>query len=106
MVSPLPPSAPADDPAPTPPRPRFQGNRVVMAVVVGTLIGASVGLFLESIVRNVPTDLDTTQLVWIRRLLGAAGALSGLAIETMRQLQATSQDPAYHQRKRGLRGRW
>jgi hypothetical protein len=77
-----------------------------MAVVVGTLIGASVGLFLESIVRNVPTNLDASQLVWIRRLLGAAGALSGLAIETMRQLQATSRDPAYHQRSRGLRGRW
>ncbi|MFM7674415.1 MAG: hypothetical protein ACKO5F_02250 [Synechococcus sp.] len=104
MVSP--PPSPPDDPSPAPPRPRFQGNRVVMAMVVGTLIGGSVGLFLESIVRNAPTTLNPSQLLWVRLLLGAAGALSGLAIETMRQLQATSQDPAYHQRRRGLRGRW
>jgi hypothetical protein len=79
---------------------------VVFAILLGALIGVAVGLFLESIVRNAPTRIDAGELVWVRRLLGAAGALSGLAIETMRQLQAASSDPAYHQRPRGFRGPW
>jgi hypothetical protein len=85
--------------------PSFQGKRVVVALLIGMVIGWAVGLFMESIVQHSPTSIDPGDLVWLRRLLAAAGALSGLAIEAMRQLQAANPDPIYHQNRQGLRRR-
>ena len=87
-------------------RPSFQGKRVVVALLIGMVIGWAVGLFMESIVQHSPTSIDPSDLVWLRRLLAAAGALSGLAIEAMRQLQAANPDPIYHQNREGLKRRW
>ena len=87
----------------TPPSPRpLCGRQVLLAAAAGLLIGLLLGWFLSRIVANTPNTLDPVELRWLRRLIGAAGALSGAAIETMRQLQAASPDPAYHHRRPGF----
>ena len=80
--------------------PPMNGRKVVVVMLVGAVIGWSIGLFLGTIVRNTPTDITPNDLMLLRRLLAAAGALCGLAIESMRQLQAANPDPAYRQRRR------
>ncbi len=73
----------------------MNGRKVVLALLVGIVIGWCIGLFLQSIVANTPTKIGTVELRWLRRLVAAAGGLCGLAIEAMRQLQAANPDPAY-----------
>jgi hypothetical protein len=78
----------------------MSGRKVLLAVLAGLVLGWMVGVFLESIVANTPNDIDPDELHRLRWLLAAAGALSGLAIESIRQLQAASTDPAYRRRSR------
>lgn len=88
-------------PQPAVPRsPVMNGRKVLIALVVGVVIGGAIGMFMESIVAHTPNDIDPEQLHWLRRLLAAAGGLSGLAIESIRQLQTSCTDPAYRNRKR------
>ncbi len=89
---------PATSPSPRP----LCGRQVLLAAGAGLLIGLLLGWFLSRIVANTPNTLDPVELRWLRRLIGAAGALSGAAIEAMRQLQAASDDPAYHQPRPGF----
>ena len=95
MASPRPPG----DPPPIQP---LCGRQVLLAAAGGLVVGLLLGWFLSRIVANTPNTLDPVELRWLRRLIGAAGALSGAAIEAMRQLQAASGDPAYHQRRPGF----
>ncbi|MBE9153950.1 hypothetical protein [Cyanobium sp. LEGE 06113] len=78
----------------------MNGRKVLIALVVGVVIGGAIGIFMESIVANTPSEIDSEQLHWLRRLLAAAGGLSGLAIESVRQLQTACTDPAYRNRRR------
>ncbi|SBO44752.1 conserved protein of unknown function [Cyanobium sp. NIES-981] len=78
----------------------MNGRKVLLAVLAGLVIGWLIGIFMESIVANTPNDIDPDELHWLRRLLAAAGAFSGLAIEAIRQLQAAATDPAYRRRRR------
>ena len=80
--------------------PVMNGRKVLIALLVGVVIGGAIGIFMESIVANTPNDIDPEDLHWLRRLLAAAGGLSGLAIESIRQLQISCTDPAYRNRKR------
>lgn len=87
--------SPPGDPPPIQP---LCGRQVLLAAAAGLVVGLLLGWFLGQIVANTPNTLDPVELRWLRRLIGAAGALSGAAIEAMRQLQAASSDPAYHHR--------
>ncbi len=91
-------------PQPQPPASRrspvMNGRKVLIALLVGLVIGGAIGIFMESIVANTPNDIDPEDLHWLRRLLAAAGGLSGLAIESIRQLQTSCTDPAYRHRSR------
>lgn len=78
----------------------MSGRKVVLALLVGIVIGWCIGVFLESIVAHTPNDIDPGELRWLRRMVAAAGGLCGLAIEAMRQLQAANPDPAYRRRTR------
>jgi hypothetical protein len=78
----------------------MNGRKVLIALVVGVVIGGAIGIFMESIVANTPNEIDPEDLHWLRRLLAAAGGLSGLAIESVRHLQTACTDPAYRNRRR------
>ena len=87
--------SPPGDPPPIQP---LCGRQVLLAAAAGLVVGLLLGWFLGRIVANTPNTLDPVELRWLRRLIGAAGALSGAAIEAMRQLQSASSDPAYRHR--------
>jgi hypothetical protein len=80
-----------------PPEP-LQGRRIVLAGLVGAVLGLSVSLFLQAIVAHTPVTVSSSALVWFRILLASFGSLGGMAIETVRQLQVTNPDPAYHRK--------
>lgn len=81
----------------------LNGRRIVLTGLVGAALGLAVSLFLQTLVRNTPVSVSSYAVFWFRLLLGAFGTLAGMAIETVRQLQVTNPDPAYHQPL--LRGR-
>jgi len=56
-----------------------------------------VSVFLQSIVANTPVTVSSYAQFWFRLLLGAFACLAAMAIETVRQLQVSNPDPAYHQ---------
>lgn len=68
-------------------RPRFSGVAVTMAALVGGLIGLSVALFLRALVLNTPAQVRPSTFYWWFVLFSAAGALWGLATQSMKQLQ-------------------
>ncbi|MCT0219254.1 hypothetical protein KQ304_09625 [Synechococcus sp. CS-1329] len=79
----------------------LNGRRIVVTGVVGGLIGLAVSLFLESVVAHTPATVSSYAQFWFRVMLGAFGSLAGLAIETVRQLQATNPDPSYRHSTKG-----
>ena len=77
----------------------LKGHRIVLTGVAGVVFGLSVSIFLQAVIANTPVSVSSYTLFWFRILLAAFGSLAGMAIETVRQLQATNPDPAYHQRR-------
>ncbi|MCT0201296.1 hypothetical protein KQ302_09995 [Synechococcus sp. CS-602] len=85
-----------------PPPIPLNGRRIVLTGLVGALLGLLVSVFLQSIVANTPVTVSSYAQFWFRLLLGAFACLAAMAIETVRQLQVSNPDPAYHQSP----GRW
>lgn len=81
----------------SPPGPSgFRGIQVLWVGLVGGAGGLTVGLFLRTIVARTRTSLPDYALFWLVLVLGVMGALAGMAVEAVRQLQSGSPDPAYH----------
>lgn len=76
--------------------PRFCGRQVVWAGVICGAGGLMLGLFLRTIVARTPTQLPSYALFWLVVVLGSMGALAGMAVEAVRQLQTSNPDPQYH----------
>lgn len=70
-------------------------------MVIGGVIGLAIALFLSTIVANTPVVVVSENFRWLYLVAGSSGALAGFTIESMRQLQQSSPDPAYHQRPHG-----
>ena len=75
----------------------LSGMRVLIAVVVGCAIAAAVAFFLKVLIDNSPAEIDLRRLRLFYFMVITSGGLSGLAIETMRQLQEQATDPRYRQ---------
>ncbi|MGB5136231.1 MAG: hypothetical protein WBN89_13760 [Prochlorococcaceae cyanobacterium] len=67
--------------------PRFNGATATLAALVGGVIGLSVALFLRALILNTPAQVRPTTFYWWFVLFSAAGALWGLATQTMKQLE-------------------
>ena len=74
---------------------RFSGMRVLIAVAIGCAIGGAVAYFMTVLFENSPAEINLRRLRLFVLMVTASGGLSGLAIETMRQLQAQATDPCY-----------
>lgn len=68
-------------------RQSFNGTAATVAAVVGGLVGLSVALFLRALILNTPAQVRPTTFYWWFVLLSAAGALWGLATQSMKQLE-------------------
>lgn len=79
-----------------PPKPKFSGTRVLVALAVGLLVGAAMAWFLYVIITHTPADVQDNRIRAFLIIVICCGGLTGSVIETTRQLQASSTDPAYH----------
>ena len=81
----------------------FSGIKVLLALVIGLLLGCAVAYFLKVLIDHSPADVNLRRLRLFYLMVISSGGLGGFAIETMRQLQAGATDPAYRH-KNSLRG--
>ncbi|KZR68210.1 MULTISPECIES: hypothetical protein [Prochlorococcus] len=80
------------------------GARVLIALLVGFLLGGLVALFLRTVISNTPVDIHSQRLNLFFIMVTLSGALGAVVIESMRQLQQSSTEAEYHRRRRrGLR---
>jgi hypothetical protein len=87
-----------------PGRQEFCGRQVIWAGLVAGGGGLLLGIFLRTIVERTPTQLPSYALFWLVVMLTAMGALGGMAVEAVRQLQVSNPDPSYHPTR--LRRQW
>ena len=71
-----------------------------MSMLLGVGIGLLIALFLRVIVHQSPAELPPDRSFWMTIIFVANGALVGLAIESIRQLQENYPDPDYRRRRR------
>ncbi len=74
----------------------LRGSRILLAGVIGSVVGAAVALMLYSVVTNTPAEVSPRTFALYFVIFCAFGAVAGLTLETVRQLQARNPDPAYH----------
>lgn len=104
-MNPQQPPPPGPSPGPAQGRPRYEGRKVVGSILLGLGVGLIVAMFLKGVIANTPVVIPPRRIFRLFVISGFSGALVGLAIESMRQLQASNPDPAYHQGKKRRAGR-
>lgn len=81
----------------TPGQQDFCGRKVIWAGLIAGSGGLLLGFFLRTIVERTPIQLPSDALFWLVVVLTAMGALGGMAVEAVRQLQVSNPNPSYHQ---------
>ena len=79
---------------------RSTNRRVLAALLAGALLGTALALLLQATIARTATPLSPARAFWQLWLLTFAGGLSGFALSTVRELQASNPDPAYHRPRR------
>ena len=82
----------------------FSGIKVLLALVIGLLLGCAVAYFLKVLIDHSPADINLRRMRLFYLMVISSGGLGGFAIETMRQLQSQATDPLYRA-KNPSRGR-
>lgn len=77
-----------------PPKTNFSGTRVLVALAVALLVGAAMAWCLYVIITHTPADVQDNRIRACLIIVICCGGLTGSVIETTRQLQASSTDPA------------
>ncbi len=99
------------DPTPSPSTPEvnqgkpFSGARVLVAVAIGSVIGAAIAFFLTVLIKNSPAEIPDQRTRLFVIMVITSGGLAGFSIESMRQLQEETTDEAYRRYNphRGMR---
>ena len=73
----------------------FSGARVLVAVAIGSGLGAAVAFFLTVLINNSPAEIPDQRTRLFVIMVIASGGLAGCSIESMRQLQEETTDNAY-----------
>jgi hypothetical protein len=76
---------------------------VVAAGLIAGGGGLGIALFLRAIVANTPVRVSSYALFWSTVLMGGFAVVAGMAVEAVRQLQASNPDPEYHRQHRARR---
>jgi hypothetical protein len=82
----------------------YRPRSVVVALLLGGALGVFLALLFGIAARNTPMVVNPQTFFWWLILLGGAGAVAGMALESVRQLQAGSPEPEWH-RHRGRASR-
>ena len=78
------------------PQAPMRPRRILVAGVVGAVLGASLALMLHAVVTHTPVEVSPRTFALYFTIFSAFGAVSGLTLEAVRQLQVRNPDPAYH----------
>lgn len=81
----------------------LSGGRVLMAGLAGAGLGTAVALVLRVVVAHSTAVLNSYAVFWFTVLLVGSGAVAGMALAAVHQLQRNSPEPEYHRPHR-LRG--
>ena len=83
----------------------FSGARVLVAVAIGSVLGAAVAFFLTVLIKNSPAEIPDQRTRLFVIMVITSGGLAGFSIESMRQLQEETTDEAYRRYNphRGMR---
>ena len=84
----------------------FSGARVLVAIVIGSILGAAVAFFMTVLIKNSPAEIPDQRTRLFVIMIIASGGLAGCSIESMRQLQEETTDDVYRRYNphRGRRG--
>ena len=74
----------------------LRGSRILLAGLIGVGLGAAVAVMLHAVVTHTPAEVSPRTFALYFAIFCAFGAVAGLTLETVRQLQARNPDPAYH----------
>ena len=80
--------------------PRSMTRRVLTALLAGAVLGAALALLLQAALSRTATPLSPARALWQLWLLTFAGGLSGFALSTVTELQASNPDPEYNRPRR------
>ena len=77
-------------------------RHLVASLLMGAVAGSAVALLLRAAESNTPAVVPADRLFWQWLLLTLGGALAGLALRAVVELQASSNEPDYqrYQRRR------
>ena len=75
-------------------------RHLVTALLIGAVTGSVVALLLRAAESNTPAMVPADRLFWQWLLLTIGGAIAGLALRAVVELQASSNEPDY-ERYRG-----
>ena len=80
-------------------------RHLVASLLLGALAGSAVALLLRAAEANTPVVVPPERLFWQWLLLMLGGAIAGLALRAVVELQASSNEPDYQRstRRRGQR---
>ena len=73
----------------------LSGARVLVAVAIGSVLGAAVAFFLTVLIKNSPAEIPDQRTRLFVIMVITSGGLAGFSIESMRQLQEETTDNAY-----------
>ena len=76
-------------------RKSFSGIRVLVAITIGSVLGAAVAFFITVLIKNSPAEIPDQRTRLFVIMVIASGGLAGFSIESMRQLQEETTDEAY-----------
>lgn len=80
-------------------RERHGGRKVVLSGLLGAGLGLLLARVVQRVVDNTPMQVPPDSLFWVTLLLGCSGAVGGMALEAVRQLQAQNPNPEYHHQR-------
>ncbi|MCT0231316.1 hypothetical protein KQ306_10700 [Synechococcus sp. CS-1324] len=75
----------------------LRGRGILLAGLIGAGLGAFLAVMLHAVVTHTPVEVSPRTFALFFGIFCAFGAFAGLTLETVRQLQASNPDPAYHQ---------
>ncbi|MCP9849850.1 hypothetical protein [Cyanobium sp. Morenito 9A2] len=78
----------------------LRGRQVLLAALIGGALGAAMALMLKTVVSNTPAQVSPRTYLIFFVIFCAFGAVAGLTLEAVRQLQERNPDPAYHRQPR------
>ena len=75
-------------------------RQLVGSLLMGAVAGSAVALLLRAAESNTPAVIPADRLFWQWLLLTLGGAIAGLALRAVVELQARSNEPDYQRSKR------